>query len=228
MDNKVGTPRVFHKCNVKSFWLAFLVTIITAIGLMHMNDRLKSANDKISMYKDSLKVTVLENGNLLYEKSILTADNQQIKNILSDKDEEIKKLKDKLLYYTEIDATIKIDSVLISDTVFVDSCRYVNTNYMSEYLTFDLSAVLCDSTANFLVSNITIPVKLNAVISKENNVYVESNNPYLKIQDITTIKQENKKIEFYHGPQVGVGAVYGIKNGFDFGFYVGYGVGIKF
>lgn len=217
------------KCNVKSFWLAFFIAIITAIGLIQINNKLSYSNDRVKLYQDSLKVMKLENGNLLYEKTILTASNQQIGDMLSDKDNEIKKLEDKLLYYADIDAVVKVDSVFISDTVFVDSCYHANTKYMSDYLTFDLSAILCDYKVDFLVSNITIPVKLNAIISKENELYIESNNPYLKIENITTIKKEEKrKIKFHHGPQIGAGVIYGIRNGIDVGFYVGYGFGVEF
>ena len=139
---------------------------------------------------------------------------------------EIDLLKKKL--GSEVNTITKIETEIIYDTITTETIKYQQAykfDYDSEWLKFSGT---CDST-QLKIYNINIPVDFVVGTTKNNKIFVESKNPYLQINNITGMIQEQKTSKWDVGIGIGIGAQYGIINKkFDIGPQINCGIIYRF
>lgn len=204
----------------------------------HSNQKIENLDNNLKAARDSVETIMLENGNLLAEKSSYIIKEKELYDIIDitkkEKKEIEKKLNDKIAYIADIESNIKIDTVeTIRDSIiYIDSTMFNRFNYDSEWLSFNGISNLKTNKTNIFDINIPAPLKFG--LTDDYKVFVESENPYLNISYIngTVIDGSNlhkNKSKWNIGIQGGFGAQYGfIKKQFDMGIYIGFGINYNF
>lgn len=222
-------------CGIGLIVGAILVVFNIINGYKNTIDELNYNN--MAMH-DTIEMVRLENGNLLYEKHILLLKEEDITNQLDISKSEINDLKKKLK--SSLDMISKLESNIKIDTIYTvkDSIIYTNGDYEyyfsynNPYIQFNGETKIGVDTTYTNIYNINIPTNLTIGTTTDHKFFVESDNPYLKINDIKggviNYKKPHTPI-VEHGINFGIGVQYGIcGNKFDIGPYIGYGVNIKF
>lgn len=184
---------------------------------------------------DSMKILNLENDNLLYEKNTYMLKEKELSELLDISQEEVKDIKKKLDssigYISNIKSKVQLDTIYMTDTLYYDkdSIPFVKFFYKDDWLSLDGITNL--DPVQTTISNIQIPMNIQTGLTVDNNIFVKTDNPYVKINNIdgAIITDKKPKIGMHHEFQVGVGFQYGLFNGqIDFGPQIGYGFIIEF
>lgn len=184
---------------------------------------------------DSMKILTIDNNNLLYEKNAYILKEKELSNLLNISQSEIKDIKNKLNstinYISDINSKIQIDTIYMTDTLYYDkdSISYIKFSYSDDWLSLD--GVTNFKPIKTTINNIYIPLNIQTGITENYNIFVKTDNPYVKINNIDGAVLTNQKQKFgiHHEFQIGVGFQYGLFNGqVDFGPQIGYGFIIEF
>ena len=104
--------------------LLILLTILCIILLLFSKctaDKNKRLQNNIEVLTDSVRVTELKNGDLLYSKQILEADNKELAEAVGlekNKRKEVEKeLGEKIKLLAKVDGEIRVDTLILKDTV---------------------------------------------------------------------------------------------------------------
>ena len=217
------------------------VTIGLVIGFIattvHKNDAIDILEQNLRAAQDTIEVYQLRNGDLLYEKAAYILNEKNLHEQLNITEEEIKDLKNKL--GSSFSSITSIGADVIYDTIYVknDSIIYNDRNldyrfsYADPWLALKgHTTILEDTTATTSLYDITVPVPLIVGVTKDNNIFVESKNPYLNITSIegAVLADRAKKSRWSLGVSLGIGAQYGLINKtLDVGPQVGIGICYK-
>lgn len=223
----------------KRKWI--LILVIEALIFIGIFGWMKSCdNQTIDKYKqnyevsqDSLEIIKMKNGNLLYEREAYIMSEKELMAQLDISKSEIKDLKKKvgdLLYISNIDTKIQIDTIhTIKDSIiYIDRNMFIDKfKYYDEWLSLDGTTHFMDSTAKTTINNIEMITPLRVGLSKDYKIFVESPNPYLSITNIEGAVLEESKIikkqRWSHGIHLGFGIQYGIiSKTLDIGPQLGY------
>lgn len=213
-----------------AFYIGKISNTDDADEISRLNHNIAAMNDSVLYYKDINA----------YEKTIFLAKEAELNNLLnissSQLDSVEEALNKTLIYVSELESNISIDTVYISDIEVEESGDSINMNfaYGDQWLSFN-GKLSIDSTYtpyNFNIYNIIIPATLQVGLTKENTMYVKSDNPYMNITDIrgayiidNIINKPSLKPKWSHGISFGFGVQYGILNkDIDIGPQISYAI----
>lgn len=215
--------------------LLILLTILCIILLLFSKctaDKNERLQNNIEVLIDSVKVTELKNGDLLYSKQILEADNKELAEAVglekSKRKEVEKELGEKIKLLAKVDGKIRVDTLILKDTVVeTDFGNQVNFNFKDQYLSLDGTTCLSNGIAQ---TRITLSMDVPAFIGKTKNKFsIRSENPYVSFSNIRVAEEITKPKRWGLGIQVGIGCGYNlVDKGFFAGPYIGFGLSYNF
>lgn len=216
--------------------LLILLTILCIILLLFSKctaDKNKKLENNIEVLTDSMRVTELKNGDLLYSKKILEAENKELAEavgIEKDKRKEIeKKLGEKIDLIANIKGEIRVDTLILKDTVVeTDYGTQINFSFKDQYLTLDGTTQLSNGIAQTRIDSLSVKAPINVYIS-DKDFNIESENKMIHFTDMKVAREKQKPKKWGLGIQVGLGCGYNLVNkGFFAGPYIGVGLSYNF
>ena len=217
--------------------LLILLTILCIILLLFSKctaDKNERLQNNIEVLIDSVRVTELKNGDLLYSKQILEADNKELAEAVGlekNKRKEVEKeLGEKIKLLAKVDGEIKVDTLILKDTVVeTDFGNQINFNFKDQYLSLDGTTCLSNGIAQTKINSLSMDVP--AFIGKTNNkqFFIRSENPYVSFPNIRVAEEITRPKKWGLGIQVGIGCGYNlVDKGFFAGPYIGFGLSYNF
>ena len=217
----------------------FLIVIFGAIKSCD-NRKIDILEQNYKASKDTMEIIKLDNNKLLHEKSMYILSENELISQLNISKSEIKELKQKL--QSSIEALANVDTKILIDTIYTttDSIVYKDKDiiydfsYKDDWLSLNGKTIFSQSNGSTQLYNINIPTPLRVGITKDYQIFVETENPYLYITNIdgAILDSSNfikKKSHWTHGVQFGFGIQYGLFNkGFDIGPQIGYSLQYNF
>lgn len=214
---------------------AIIVILTTGFIMKQCQDsKYEIVQQNLIAATDSLKQLRLENGDLLYEKAAYILQEKELQSKLDISTNELldlkKKLNSSLAYISELEGSIKIDTVWqVRDSVVQDDSTYY-FDFTNPFINLQGYHNLGATT----ITNLDIPLSLKVGLSENKQIFAISSNPYVHISSMEgAVLDESlfnpKKSRFSHGLTIGMGIQYGIINQkVDLGPYIGYGFTINF
>lgn len=209
----------------KSIVIIFLETILF-IGILvginsFYNRKVYTLDQNLKASRDSIEVVQLRNGNLLIERDAYILKNKELEEVLNitkkeRKDLEIK-LNDKISYISKIESNIKRDTIEIKDTVIInkDTSIDIKFGYNDDWMSFSGGTYYKDGKSTTSIFDININTPLKVGLTDNYTIFVESENPYLNINNIEGAVIDRSRI--HPKPKKWSFSIYG-------GFGVGYGL----
>lgn len=221
----------------KNYALAALCVIVIIMGcILGESFRAKKVYKRNYIAsQDTLRIYETKNGELLVAKKAYELSNRKLSEALSSTRKELKdiegKLKSKIDYIAEIEGNIKIDTVTVP--IVKDSISYIIMDgvypfyYTDRYFSFEGQTNTRENKT--VLYNLKMDLPLTVGLTRDNQIFVNTSNPYVTITDIKGAKVKPKYRHFSHGIQLGIGPTYSfIHNKFDFAVYAGYGLEYRF
>lgn len=220
--------------------MGVLVIVITGLSLYIHNIQtdLKDAESNLSASQDTLREYVLKNNELLWAKYMWTVNRRTLEDSLKTLNINIKELEktleSKIATIIDLESKIDIDTtIIIKDSIVYlpDSTNQSYFNINTEW--YKISGYHYNGYT--AINRLNIPLNLQVGVTQNKQIWVHSDNPYVKISSIYGASlSENElknlsKNRFTHGIQLGIGVHYGmISNKIDIGPYIGYGLSFNF
>lgn len=208
--------KYWKECTIIGLIIILVVMIFT---LQHKGQETERWENNYHTAIDSVNVIKTKNDELIYERDNFRLNYEELDK---QSQQEIKKLEKELnkqiTYISKLEANIKIDTLIIKDSVYIkDNVTHINFNYMDEW--FKLSGVTSlgkDTTTTINNINMNVPLTLG-LTQKDNksSIFATTTNPYITFTDITGTELNNTPKEFkYWRWSVGFGfnLQYGILN----------------
>ena len=219
--------------------LLLLTIIFMGYKQYNLNNKLQISEQNYIAAIDSMNIIELKNQEMLYEKEIYILKETELNARLDITNEELKEIKKKLKssidYISRIDGEVKIDTIHTIDTLYYrqDSIPILSFSYKDEWLNLNGETKFNKSFNNpeTTINNIEVPLTLQTGLTRDNNIFIKTNNPYVNITSIegAIINDKKFKINFKHNLLIGAGFQYGLfNNKIDFGPQIGYGISIEF
>ena len=196
----------------------------------HHNATTKILEQNLKAATDTIEVLHLKNGELLYEKSAFILKEKELQTQLSLSKSEISELKKQVGGITTI---TKIETQVEFDTIYIKN-NFINPEQFSfEYNDNWLKLKGLSTKDTTQIYDISVPIDLVVGMSKNYNIFVKTNNPYLKVNNIEGAVVDRKLFEkassWSHGISIGFGVQYGLRGKkFDYGPQISYGFTYKF
>ena len=217
--------------------LLILLTILCIILLLFSKctaDKNERLQNNIEVLTDSVRVTELKNGDLLYSKQILEADNKELAEAVGlekNKRKEVEKeLGEKIKLLAKVDGEIRVDTLILKDTVVeTDFGNRINFNFKDQYLSLDGTTCLSNGIAQTKINSLSMDVPV--FLGKTNNkqFFIRSENPYVSFPNIRVAEEITTPKRWGLGIQVGIGCGYNlVDKGFFAGPYIGFGLSYNF
>ena len=214
-----------------------LLTILCIILLLFSKctaDKNKRLQNNIEVLTDSVRVTELKNGDLLYSKQILEVENKELSEAVglekSKRKEVEKELGEKIKLLAKVDGKIRVDTLILKDTVVeTDFGNRINFNFKDQYLSLDSTTCLSNGIAQTKINSLSMDVPV--FIGKTNNkqFFIRSENPYVSFPNIRVAEEITRPKRWGLGIQVGIGCGYNlVDKGFFAGPYIGFGLSYNF
>lgn len=215
--------------------LLILLIILCIILLLFSKctaDKNERLQNNIEVLIDSVRVTELKNGDLLYSKQILEVDNKELAEAVGlekNKRKEVEKeLGEKIKLLAKVDGKIRVDTLILKDTVIeTDFGNRINFNFKDQYLSLDGTTYLSNGIAQTKINSLSMDVP--AFIGKNKQFFIRSENPYVSFQNIRVAEEITRPKKWGLGIQVGIGCGYNlVDKGFFAGPYIGLGLSYNF
>lgn len=216
--------------------LLILLTILCIILLLFSKcaaDKNERLQNNIEVLTDSVRVTELKNGDLLYSKQILEVENKELAEAVGlekNKRKEVEKeLGEKIKLLAKVDGEIRVDTLILKDTVVeTDFGNQINFNFKDQYLSLDGTTCLSNGIAQTKINSLSMGVP--AFIGKtKNKFFIRSENPYVSFPNIRVAEEITRPKKWGLGIQVGIGCGYNlVDKGFFAGPYIGLGLSYNF
>lgn len=218
--------------------IAILLVIMS--GAFYWQSQTQSELDRVAQnyqaVNDSMRVLVLKNHELLYEKEAYILKESELQTYIDITEEGIKEMKKKLKssvdYISKIEGALIVDTIYTNDTIYIDKdTTVIKFDYNDLWLSLNGTTKLHDNKSNTTINKIIVPINIETGFTENYSIFVKTDNPYVDIVGLNgAIIDENKfKPKFKHELQVGVGFQYGLFNkNIDFGPQIGYGFIIEF
>lgn len=205
-------------------WKNILLIILTIVGIIFittsslMKDKLDIAENNVQALKDSIHTYQLENGDLLLSKQNLILEKDELSQYLDISEKERKeiekKLKSSIAYIAELESSIKIDTLYLHDSVYIENeVTNIKFSYSDDWVLLDgLTKLSKDYKSTTSINNLNIDVPLSIGLTDNNQFFVKSPNPYVTIGNIDGAKvltKESKPKRFGIGPTFTAGIGYG-------------------
>ena len=216
--------------------LLILLTILCIILLLFSKctaDKNERLQNNIEVLIDSVRVTELKNGDLLYSKQILEVENKELAEAVglekSKRKEVEKELGEKIKLLAKVDGEIKVDTLILKDTVVeTDFGNQINFSFKDQYLSLDGITCLSNGIAQTKINSLSMGVP--AFIGKtKDKFFIRSENPYVSFPNIRVAEEITRPKRWGLGIQVGIGCGYNlVDKGFFAGPYIGLGLSYNF
>lgn len=217
--------------------LLILLTILCIILLLFSKctaDKNERLQNNIEVLIDSVRITELKNGDLLYSKQIFEVENKELAEAVGlekNKRKEVEKeLGEKIKLLAKVDGKIRVDTLILKDTVVeTDFGSQINFNFNDQYLSLDGTTCLSNGIAQTKINSLSMDVP--AFIGKTNNkqFFIRSENPYVSFPNIRVAEEITTPKRWGLGIQVGIGCGYNlVDKGFFAGPYIGFGLSYNF
>lgn len=219
----------------KTLIFSFIIIILILINILavsHCSNISATSDNNIIALTDSIKYFKGKNGALVAQKTMLNGDMSLLKHVNDSLYNIIKnigvKSPDNVVYSKITITDIKHDTVWtqIHDTVSDKSKSIYNINKKFKFS--DSYHTLAGNTwfnTDGVADSLGLSIDTNTVVAdftivqKDNKVYITSNNPYIKYNNIIGINNTKKK-RFGIGPVIGVGINQKVK----VNPYIGFGI----
>lgn len=218
-----------------------LIFIFIISSISHCsNQKIQTLDHNLVAAQDEIQTLVLENGNLLSEKSAYILKNKELESVLEitkqEKKDIEKKLNDKIAYIANISGQVRVDTLTLRDTVYKTSDNKfdINWSYNDKWLRLSGATQYDGHKSSTNLHGISLYTPLKVGLTDNYTIFVEAKNPYLKITNIEGAIIDGSNLRpkpnyWTLSLQGGLGAQYGlINNKFDIGPYVGVGVSYNF
>ena len=215
--------------------LLILLTILCIILLLFSKctaDKNERLQNNIEVLIDSVKVTELKNGDLLYSKQILEVENKELAEAVGlekNKRKEVEKeLGEKIKLLAKVDGKIRVDTLILKDTVVeTDFGNRINFSFKDQYLSLDGTTCLSNGIAQTKINSLSMDVP--AFIGKNKQFFIRSENPYVSFPNIRVAEEITRPKKWGLGIQVGIGCGYNlVDKGLFAGPYIGFGLSYNF
>jgi len=169
---------------------------------------------------------VLKNGELLNSKQMLILEKNQLEEFLDiskkERKEIEKKLESSLAYISKMETKVKIDTLVLTDSVFIENgITNISFKYKDEWVYMDGITKFKDlDNTSTTLNNMSMSVPLELGITDDNQFFAVSKNPYIVITDVNGAKilsNKNKPKRWCVGPTITVGIGYGCGTDFNGG-----------
>ena len=217
--------------------LLILLTILCIILLLFSKctaDKNERLQNNIEVLIDSVRITELKNGDLLYSKQILEADNKELAEAVglekSKRKEVEKELGEKIKLLAKVDGEIRVDTLILKDTVVeTDFGNQINFNFKDQYLSLDGTTCLSNGIAQTKINSLSMDVPVFLGKTKNKQFFIRSENPYVSFPNIRVAEEITRPKKWGLGIQVGIGCGYNlVDKGFFAGPYIGLGLSYNF
>ena len=214
-----------------------LLTILCIILLLFSKctaDKNKRLQNNIEVLTDSVRVTELKNGDLLYSKQILEVENKELSEAVgmekSKRKEVEKELGEKIKLLAKVDGEIRVDTLILKDTVVeTDFGNRINFNFKDQYLSLDGTTCLSNGIAQTKINSLSMDVPVFLGKTKNKQFFIRSENPYVSFPNIRVAEEITRPKKWGLGIQVGIGCGYNlVDKGFFAGPYIGFGLSYNF
>lgn len=234
----------FKSLDTKTIIITFIEALIFIMLLSSMNhcsnQKIETLDHNLVAARDEIQTLVLENGNLLSEKSAYILKNKELESVLEitkqEKRDIEKKLNDKIAYIANIGSQVRVDTLELRDTIYqVSDNRFnIDWSYSDKWLKLKGGTLYNNGKSTTELYGISLYTPLKVGLTDNYTIFVESENPYLKITDIEGAIIDGSSLRpkpnyWTLSIQGGFGAQYGLVNKkFDVGPYVGAGISYNF
>ena len=217
--------------------LLILLTILCIILLLFSKctaDKNERLQNNIEVLIDSVRVTELKNGDLLYSKQILEVENKELAEAVGlekNKRKEVEKeLGEKIKLLAKVDGKIRVDTLILKDTVVeTDFGNQVNFNFKDQYLSLDGTTCLSNGIAQTRINSLSMDVPVFLGKTKNKQFFIRSENPYVSFPNIRVTEEITTPKRWGLGIQVGIGCGYNlVDKGLFAGPYIGFGLSYNF
>lgn len=217
--------------------LLILLIILCIILLLFSKctaDKNERLQNNIEVLIDSVRVTELKNGDLLYSKRILEAENKELAEavgIEKSKRKEIEKeLGEKIELIANIKGEIKVDTLILKDTVVeTDYGTRIDFSFKDQYLSLDGTTRLSNGIAQTQINWLSMDAPVTLGKTKNGQFFIRSENPYVSFHNIQVAEELKKPKRWNIGFQVGIGVNYDLINkNLGVGPYLGVGLSYGF
>lgn len=218
-----------------------LIFIFIISSISHCsNQKIQTLDHNLVAAQDEIQTLVLENGNLLSEKTAYILKNKELESVLEitkqEKKDIEKKLNDKIAYISNISGQVRVDTLTLRDTIYKTSDNKfdINWSYSDKWLRLSGATQYDGYKSSTNLYGISLYTPLKVGLTDNYTIFVETENPYLKITNIEGAIIDGSNLRpkpnyWTLSLQGGLGAQYGlINNKFDIGPYVGVGVSYNF
>lgn len=230
----------FLKKHWKDCLLVLLLIVIVALGIYisYSVNRVSIAENNIIALRDTIETYNLKNGELMNEKQLLILEKDELEKYVGISNDYIKdvekKLNSSISYIAKLEASVKVDTLFIVDSVYVtDDTISATFRYDDEWIIIDGETSIIDTTyAETNVNCIEVNAPLKIGITENNQFFVSTDNPYINISSIDgsgIVTNKTKTKRWNVGVQAGIGFQYGMINKhLDIGPYIGVGISYGF
>lgn len=200
----------------------------------------------IAALNDTVHTYQLKNGELMYEKQGYILEKKELEQYLDISKAEVrdleKKLGSALATISKLQGQVRVDTLVMHDSITqVEDTTIINFYYTDSWLKMDGTTVFKNPYSCTTLNNLTMDVPLKVGMSKDDQWFVTSENPYVRFTDIQGANVEKAKPKQWSiGLQLGFGGIFGwgVSGSIDgtvntgwiggFGGYAGLGVTYKF
>lgn len=224
-----------HLVNIILIVVLIITVIIFSKSCQSQNQENQILQNNITALLDSITYYEDKSNNIVAQKTILLGEVKDLKNINASLYKELSDMKSK-----NADLVAKIDGLISMpkrDTIFIYDKDSINIEneikqrfyFSDEYRLLTGNIILKENTIGLNID--TDEVYFDYTIAIEDEILkIKSNNPYVKYNDIVSIKKPKEKPKRWNvGVQAGLGFSYDLLHqNFGIGPYIGVGISYGF
>lgn len=238
MENKINFGLKKKLTTIVIIGLACLITALTMKSCE--GQRILKYEQNITAYQDSLRTYKLKDSSSVAAKRAFLVSQSELQSKLKQQGLRISELQKKLQSKVNMASNIKtevlipeIKPTMVHDTVYHSTAeekpiREATFKFNDPYLSLDAGIKIMDSI-QLVLTNIKVPVDLTVGQTKDNQIFVTTKNPYLKVGSIESMVAAPKKKRWGLGFNIGPGLYYSPFNKrFDLGIGAQFGISYNF
>ena len=194
----------------------FLVILALIMSTTCTKQKLDDAETNIKALTDTVAVYQMKNGELMYEKQGFILEKKQLEEYLDISKNEIKDLEKKLgsaiATISKMNGVVKIDTIRMVDSVYIDNDSVININfwYKDDWLAMNGVTTYKKPIASTQLNNLGMDVPLKIGTTEDNQWFVTTENPYVSFPSIEGANLNNQKDKRWSfGVQFGIGVLGG-------------------
>lgn len=213
-----------------------LVCVALIFGMRSCEQRkIRAYENNIEALQDTIHVRQTRYNGALTTIKGYELENKQLTDFLElsnkEKRELEKTLQAKLRYISQLEGQIGLHDTIV---MVHDSVIYVGGLATMYYFSYNddwismrgISHINPPSTS---LTYMNIPLDLQVGMTDNNDIFVTTKNPYITITSLqgAHVAEKPNRLRLRLGLQAGLGVVYGLRNGFDLGPYLGGGLNLS-